>query len=586
MADNKRKTNKKERPTDRPKITMQLKEALPDGSYTSAVLSKMFNMLVDMDLLRNIHTAREKWGFLSSIGNLLADFAKLPADFGTENRKTAEETREAIEAVLVKISEYYEQAQFRYKEAGQILDGLQLQNKSISQIITLYYFVTNDIDPKEQKPLTDEQKEGLTAIAWKMDDFYTSNQETDPIEKYLTDDFTDIPEQYQEAREFFAYFPFVISFMRLQGISDLTTPEPEQNNKINATASGQETITSEIHGETLDRLQLNAEFLGTAAGEAQPRQLELPFLPPITPKYYVMPNNALMNDIEKKQRINYGAYDLDVFGQKSDITSYIQITYEPDPESGITIKGPERLTAYERTVSNAIISLWEQAQKDGNKKPVISPEMIYRAMPGSGEKLSGGQKSAIVKAVKRFQILHIYVDATTEMQKRKVIGEKEKFELDSNYLLTTHAEYRAQNGRTVHAYRIEAEPLILTYSKAAKQLLSIPAKYLDIRQVKNGEITDKPIRMSADRQTITDYLLRRIAIMKRDAQNKKQTQSHIIKFDEIYKIADLENKPRDQKKEIRDFCFDVLEYQTAAGNISGYKKLKEGREIAKTEILL
>lgn len=600
MAENEHKPAADEQQPELPKITLQLKDQLPDGSYTSKVLSKMFNMLVDLDLVENTPNAIKKWGFLPKISIFGNDIVKMMEEFKSD--KEEKEVIEAIDAAFEKINEFYRNSQFRYKEAMRLLTRQQLRNENIFQIIVLYFFAINDIDPKDKEPLSAEQKEDLFFIAQEMDDFYTNTQEETNQEKYLNDDFTDIPKEYPEAREFFAYFPLVIYFMRYQGIADLALseekaaeqqPEPKtEPNIIWAEAHGTETITSEAHISA--NISVQAAFTetitGTAHGEAvtqpQPLQLELPFLPPIAPKYYIMPNNALMNDIEKKERINYGAYDLDVFGAKSDITTYIAISYEPDPDSGIAIKGPDRISAYERTVTNAIVSLWEAALKDGQTKPIISPEMIYRAMPGGSDRLSRGQKSAIVKAINKFRILHIEIDATEEMRKRKVIGPKDKFTLDSNYLLTTHAEYKAQNGRTVHAYRIEAEPIILTYSKAAKQLLSIPAKYLDIRQVKAGKITDKPIRMSEDRQAIANYLLWRIAIMKQDAKNKKPTQSHNILFVEVFKIAGLANLTRDQKLDLRKFCFGVLDYQTAAGNISGYKKLKEGQEIAKIEILL
>lgn len=555
------------------KTSQATNEQQAEQKYSCEILNKLYSMAAILDNFFDPYNAASNWGW----------------DFYTYHEGDAEERKRYF-------SEVMPGAKCLYNDAVKIVDGLTLKTQEIKQIIVLYYFLNENRNPLEKGSLSDEEKEDLIYLAGLIDAFISSAlQNEKPKETYKKQ------KSYSE-KYFFLLCVFEAFLETFEDddkkpnipagskiILEFTDSTPiKLPHKINITGkeSNAQPVTVFVKAEGTETIT------GTATAEAierpQPRQLELPFLPPITPKYWIVPNNALANDLENpnKLRINYGAYDLSVFGDKSEITSYIAISYEPDPDSGITIKGPDRISAYERTVSNAIVSLWEAALKDGQTKPIISPEMIYRAMPGGGDKLSRGQKSAIVKAINKFRILHIEIDATDEMRKRKVIGPKDSYTLDSNYLLTTHAQYRAQNGRTVHAYRIEAEPIILTYSKAAKQLLSIPAKYLDIRQVKAGKITDKPIRMSEDRQAITDYLLRRIAIMKRDAQNKTQRQSHNILFDEVYRIAGQEDRPRDQKKELRNFCFDVLEYQTAAGNISGYKKLKEGREVAKIEILL
>jgi hypothetical protein len=545
-------------------------------TYSSEIINKIYTMAALLDALLDPYNAAAKWG---------VDMYSEIAGFSPEK---AERQKRYYSEELPKVT-------FRYKEAMQIIDGLGLKNKDIAQIIVLYYFVNDDSNPMTKKPFSADEKEDLIYLAGLVDAFYTgmrqNGQRAQKSGAAISLDLAKFLSNLAIFEVFLEYFEDEDKKPNIPAGSKLTIDFADD---IPIKIPGPKgTPAAETDPKTIFLKAQAAEMItGTATAEAikqpQPRQLELPFLPAITPKYWIVPNNALANDLENpnKLRINYGPYDLSVFGDKSEITSYIAISYDPDPDSGIVIKGPDRISAYERTVSNAIVSLWEAALKEGQTKPIISPEMIYRAMPGGSDKLSRGQKSAIVKAINKFRILHVEIDATDEMRKRKVIGPKEAFTLDSNYLLTTHAQYRAQNGRTVHAYRIEAEPIILTYSKAAKQLLSIPAKYLDIRQVKAGKITDKPIRMSEDRQAITDYLLRRIAIMKRDAQNKTQKQSHNILFDEVYRIAGQEDRPRDQKKELRNFCFDVLEYQTAAGNISGYKKLKEGREVAKIEILL
>ena len=203
------------------------------------------------------------------------------------------------------------------------------------------------------------------------------------------------------------------------------------------------------------------------------------------------------------------------------------------------------------------------------------------------------------------------------MRKRGIIGPDKTFKLDDFYLSAVHAEYRAKNGgQTVNAYRLNSEPIILTYSKMTKQILTVPAEYIAIEKVKENPLTKKLeksgelLMMNAERQAMTGYLLRRIAIMKRDREKAKEAlrkynnsrkkdpeleektladfreQSEAILFDSIFEDAGIKIISRDKALDNRNFCFDVLDYQEAVGNIKGYEKQTKGRSITGVKILL
>ena len=527
--------------------------------YYCETLDKMYSMAYFIEYFENPKATVEKWGIDFSFNEI--DGKKFNSELFAKN-----------------LSAKYNGTPCRYKDVLQIIDGLSIKNKDTAEIIALYYFVNDDSSPLDRKPFTDDDKEDIVFLAGLVDAFYTTvRKNTQKITSIGTRPESPELDKFLSDLTVFAYF--------LEYFED-------EDNKPKIPAG------STIYLRYTDNTPLfNIEpenKPAAIAAEAQPRQLELPPLVPYIsqPRNYIIANSLLINDLEsgKKPRIIQGKneYDLSVFGDKSDLTTYITISYEPDEDSGLTIKGPERLTAYERTVFNGIASLWEAAHKEGNDKPVVTPAMIYKAMPGSGDRrITSGQKGAIVKAINKFRLLHIEIDATDEMHKRKKIGPKEKFTLDSYCLLCTHVQRKAQNGYPVeHAYRIEAEPIILTYSRAAGQLLSIRGEYIDIRRVIHGEITKKAINMSEDRQAITDYLLRRIAIIKNDARNKRRRQSNNILFESLFADTGRGSQDRYQEKDFRNFCFDVLDYQTAAGNIKGYKKIIDGRKITGIEILL
>ena len=325
----------------------------------------------------------------------------------------------------------------------------------------------------------------------------------------------------------------------------------------------------------------------------------------IDPAAHVMPNNALMNALTQKPAINAGAFDLVVANEQArrkEITNYTIVNYDPG-DSGITITDP-KLSEHERQVSDAVISLWAEAKRQ-NMPPLVTDDMIYRAMPGGGERPQPAQRAAITRTMEKLRRLHIYMDATEEMRKRGKIGANETFVIDDYYINFARGQYKAQNSRQkVTGYMLKADaPIMLTYSQMTGQLLTVQAKYLEIRKVKGGNVSTELIPATAGRQAMTGYMLRRIAVMKHDEdaardalrqyekRRKKEPeletkplaafrkQSRVILFDTIFTEAGTVTESRTQTMENRNFCFDVLEYWQTTGLIKGYAEQRKGKKI-------
>lgn len=324
----------------------------------------------------------------------------------------------------------------------------------------------------------------------------------------------------------------------------------------------------------------------------------------IDPAAHVMPNNALMNALTQKPAINAGAFDLVVANEQArrkEITNYTIVNYDPG-DSGITITDP-KLSEYERQVSDAVISLWAEAKRQ-NMPPVFTVDMIYQSMPGGGDRPQPAQRAAITRTIEKLRRLHIYMDATEEMRKRGKIGAGATFTMDSFYFQVDRAEYKARNSRqSVTAYKMESAPIMLTYSQMTGQLLTVQARYLDIRKVKAGLISPEVIPATAGRQAMAGYMLRRIAVMRHDEEaardalrqhekrRKKETdleakplaafrkQSRVILFDTIFAEAGTVTTDRKQAGLNRAYCYEVLEYWQAAGLIKGYAEQRKGKKI-------
>lgn len=313
---------------------------------------------------------------------------------------------------------------------------------------------------------------------------------------------------------------------------------------------------------------------------------KLPLIQGIKPKSHVMPNNALMNALQVKNIINAGEGELPVAnarGKRKEITVYTMVSYDPG-ESGITLKNAN-LTEYERQVSDAIVSLWLEAEKR-ETPPIFTPQTIFNAMPGGNSDPSPQQRGAITRTLDKFARLRITVDATIEARQRGLIGKNAKYEINEPYLTFRLHTVRVRNGASVQAYQVLSKPVILSYSQMTNQILTVPAKYLTVEKVKKGLPSGELIPMNADRQAVTGYLLRRIARMKHAQHSKTHTENSVILFASLFKETGTETDNRKQTMIYRNFCFDVLEYWKSTGFIKDYRKQEKGRSITGVEIIL
>ncbi len=414
--------------------------------------------------------------------------------------------------------------------------------------------------------------------------------------------------------------PFLNSFMHMtyQLAKDKSLPEWVLKDPIGATTSIIDFIINDESGNhpsegqtsTTDNALTQEQIsnqLSLFKNETPPS--DLPLLQSVYAHWHVMPNNPLMNALQQKSAINAGAFDLLVSNaseRRKEITAYTIISYDPT-DTSLQFPGG-KLSEYERQVSDAITSLWMEASNQGIP-PAFTTDAIFRAMPGGSDKASPQQRGAITRTIEKFRNLHIIYNPTEELRRRGVIGDNEEWSVNDNYLYARRVMRRIKNGgQTVYAYLILAEPMILTYSKLTKQLITIDPKYLEIKKVKNGRVESETLAMTADRQAMTGYMLRRIAIMKKDMEKAKERlrtynrkrqrdksleekplnafkrQSHIITFLALFTETGTETTNRDKTMDNRNFCFQVLDYWKATGYIKGYQKQTKSRSITGIEI--
>lgn len=294
----------------------------------------------------------------------------------------------------------------------------------------------------------------------------------------------------------------------------------------------------------------------------------LPQLSSIIPQKHVMPNNKLANSLTK-DIIDAGAIDLVVSGRgKTEITTRCILTYEGD---NVKLSGRQPCTEYDRNVADAVTSLFLY----GDPSHIITPATVYRAMIHSTgtETPSPQTLGAVTRSLDKGRFVRVQIDCTQELLRRNASlnGEQITGGKVDTYLLPLEKIEVMAGGKKITAYKIFKTPVLYDYARLTKQVLTVPAKLLDVPNASNTE----------QRISIKGYLLRRITVMK-----GKTAQSNRILFEKIWDAA---GKPAPSPKEaqrIREYTFTVLDYWKKERYIKGYKAVKEGKTYTAVEIQL
>ena len=333
--------------------------------------------------------------------------------------------------------------------------------------------------------------------------------------------------------------------------------------------------------------QLFLDYINQQTTDADQIITALPQLKAILPTQHTMPNNKLANTLPK-DIVNTGAWDLTV-GRKGheDLTSYVMATLS-DQDTGNIVMTGRPYTEYDRSVMDSIVSLW----KYGDKSHTFTPDMVYRTMnhKTETEKVTPQQKAAVTKSIEKMRRIHVTIDATREAQAIRATDADgnpvTSFRYDDFLLSAKHIEVEA-GGKTVSAYKLNTEPVLLTYSLMTRQLVTINAKYLDVKEVdKAGKLTPVSLANTEQRIPVRDYLLRRIAVMKNDRKNERARQSNRIKFETLFADTGTNAEKKQYAANTRNYTFQVLDFLKASSFIEGYKVVKDGRSIIGVDIIL
>ena len=311
----------------------------------------------------------------------------------------------------------------------------------------------------------------------------------------------------------------------------------------------------------------------------------------VLPEKYIAPNNKLANTLTKGI-VDIGKITLEVSktGSKKLIETTCILSYEGD---NVTLSGRQPFTEYDRNVYNAVSSLYVY----GDPSHVVTPAMVYRAMTGmtDTEKPTAQQLAAVTRSLDKMRFIRARINCTEELKARRVTLNSKQInggEIDT-YLLTAEAVKVQAGGHTVSAYRIIKTPILYEYAAAVKQVLTLPASMLDVKEIDSGgRITSRSLPNTEARILIKGYLLRRIEGMK----GKNGLSNPIIAlFDYqrdgethagLYSIAGKPDPDRKEAQRIREDAEKMLAYWQATGYISDFESITERKRITGYKIIV
>lgn len=290
---------------------------------------------------------------------------------------------------------------------------------------------------------------------------------------------------------------------------------------------------------------------------------EIELLNSIIPQNYIIPNNRLINKMVKGEVPYNEEFDLRINKEaaKKKILTKVSLNYD---DSNIQIYDKDRrFTPYDRTVHNAVCSLFEA----GNTN--FTPDQVYRAMNGLDDQqyVSPQSVGAITRSLDKQRRIYAKVDYTNEA---KAYRKDVRSCIVEDHILSAKKITLEAGGHKVTGYKLNNKPILYEYAQLTGQVLTVPSKLLNTKDV---------IRSTEDVIIIREYLIRRIEVMK-----KNKDQSNRILLERVYEELNEPEPTKETSRKVRNIIDALLKKYATEKYIKDYKYFKEGRAFKGIEI--
>lgn len=247
---------------------------------------------------------------------------------------------------------------------------------------------------------------------------------------------------------------------------------------------------------------------------------------------------------------------------KTDVVTYLSLSFQGD--SNIKIGGRRVITGFDKAVYNTVSTLYAA----GNRQ--LSAQDIFRTMNGNTKKRpSAAQVERITNSIRKWMYTALYMDMSQELQRQRLALDDDRIvngKVETQMLQATIGTARTKNGTEVAVFNLAAEPILYTYCKGKKQILTVPIALLD-----TAEAASNTEGLTA----IREYLLQQIELM-RNGHRDNPT----IRYATIYEETGIEAPTtRTEKSRQQKQIKAVLDVWKERGYIKGYHDSKADREI-------
>ncbi len=259
-------------------------------------------------------------------------------------------------------------------------------------------------------------------------------------------------------------------------------------------------------------------------------------------------------------------------GKKKEVITMCSFSYDEQVNQGIfELRSSNKITAYDIRVHNAICTLYHNGQD------TVTLSEIFSVMTGFGRtNPNKNQLMNIENCLRKLGSINVYIDITDEL-KSEVIRDKQplidagilknnkdqikKATINSKMLTYNIGHIESQKGKDFRYIHFTTEPILLTYNKAKKTLITIPIEYIG----SINSITNKSIAFQ-------DYLLLRIMNYKIGKMNKNK-----IKYESIYKNSGVEiPNDKSNRKRNRQCIKQIMNDWISAGLIAAFNETHNG----------
>lgn len=213
-------------------------------------------------------------------------------------------------------------------------------------------------------------------------------------------------------------------------------------------------------------------------------------------------------------------------------------------DSNININA--KIDAYDMAIINAIGSLYISHQiQDTNEPCYLTPMDIWRFMNGKKAnekiKITPNQEKQLIQHIDKLRFTKFEIDLKSQMEKWGIsfderYAQKTGKADDAILNLTGMQIYTSKNkNQTTYGYRVNTEPILFTYSRYRKQIITVDKNLLNVTDNKSlGENTI----------VFKNYLLKRIENYKHGYLN-----SNIIKLETIYRETGIKEPGQRENEE-------------------------------------